>query len=160
MPFQDTNSHLTTKPYNFGIKCQTNSESYDRHGFLGTKLMGGQNFVLTVVGFFNEREYSAADWLVPLVLLCCQRNMRLISIKTKTMIFTPLRAYDIAPTISISPGTWSEVVEESKILGTIVRSDMHNRIAEWLEAQPLAQRVWGSIPLFGQNVKSGKPFRK
>ena len=33
-----------------------------------------------------------------------------------------------------------------------------DRIAEWLEAQPLAPRVWGSIPLFGQNVKSGKPF--
>ena len=34
------------------------------------------------------------------------------------------------------------------------------QIAEWLEAQPLAQRVRGSIPLFGQNVKSGKPFQK
>ena len=40
------------------------------------------------------------------------------------MIFNPLRAYDIAPTIYISPGTCSEVVEEFKILGTIVRSDM------------------------------------
>ena len=29
--------------------------------------MGGQNFVFTVGGFFNEREYSAADWLVPLM---------------------------------------------------------------------------------------------
>ena len=67
MLFLDTNSHLTTKPYNFDIKCQKNSESYDRHGFLGTKFRGGQNFVLTVGGFFNEREYSAADWLVPLI---------------------------------------------------------------------------------------------
>ena len=32
------------------------------------------------------------------------------------------------------------------------------RIAEWLEAEPLAERVRGSIPLFGLNVKSGKPF--
>ena len=23
---------------------------------------GGQNFVLTLGGFFNKREYSAADW--------------------------------------------------------------------------------------------------
>ena len=35
--------------------------------FFGTKFRGGQNFVLTVVGFFNEREYSAADWWVPLI---------------------------------------------------------------------------------------------
>ena len=41
MPFVDTNSHLTTKPSNFDIKCQSNSESYDQHGFLVTKFMGG-----------------------------------------------------------------------------------------------------------------------
>ena len=62
MPFLDTNSHMTTKPYNLDIKCQCNSESYDQHG---TKLRGGQNCLLLVGGFFNEREYSGADWLVP-----------------------------------------------------------------------------------------------
>ena len=67
MPFLDTNSHLTTKPCNFDIKCKSNSEGYDRHGFFGTKFRGGQNFVLTVGGFFNERGYSVADWLVPLL---------------------------------------------------------------------------------------------
>ena len=67
MPFLDTNSHLTTKPYNFDIKCHSNSESYDRHGFFGTKFRGGQNFLLTVGIFYNEREYSGADWLVPLI---------------------------------------------------------------------------------------------
>ena len=51
MPFLDTNSHLTTKPYNFDIKCQGNSESYDQHGFFGTKFRGGQNFLITVGGF-------------------------------------------------------------------------------------------------------------
>ena len=50
LPFVDTNSHLTTKPYNFDIRCQSNSESYDWHGFLVTKFRGGQNFVLTVGG--------------------------------------------------------------------------------------------------------------
>ena len=65
MPFLDTNSHLTTKPYNFDIKCQSNSESYNRHNFCGTKIRGGQNLLLMVEGFFNEREYSGADWLVP-----------------------------------------------------------------------------------------------
>ena len=41
MPFLDTNSHLTTKPYNFDIKCHINSESYDEQGFFVIKLRGG-----------------------------------------------------------------------------------------------------------------------
>ena len=61
---------------------------------------------------------------IKIVILCGQRNMRLNNIKTKTMIFNSLRAYDITPNISISPGTNIEVVEEYKILGTIPRSDM------------------------------------
>ena len=40
------------------------------------------------------------------------------------MIFNPIRIYDISPEISISPGTFTEVVEEQKMLGNIVRSDM------------------------------------
>ena len=74
MPFLDINSHLMTKPYNFDIKCQSNFESYDRHDFLGTKFRGGQNFVLMVRGFFNEREYSAADWLIPLIAVYNNKN--------------------------------------------------------------------------------------
>ena len=31
---------------------------------VGTKFRGGQNFLLTLGGFYNEREYSVADWLV------------------------------------------------------------------------------------------------
>ena len=65
MPFLDTNSHLTTKPYNFTIKCQSSCESYDRQGFFGTKF---RIFLLKVEGFYNEREYSGADWLVLLLL--------------------------------------------------------------------------------------------
>ena len=61
MPFVDTNSHLTTRPSNFDIKCHSNSESYDRQVFFGTKFRGGQIFIFTVGGFFNEREYSEAD---------------------------------------------------------------------------------------------------
>ena len=67
MPFLDINSHLTTKPYNFDIKCQDKSESIDGHGFFGTKFSGGQNFLITLGGFYNEREYSGADWLVLLL---------------------------------------------------------------------------------------------
>ena len=59
-----------------------------------------------------------------IVSLCRERNMLLSNIKTKTMIFNPLRIYDISPEISISPGTFTEVVEQQTILGTIIRSDM------------------------------------
>ena len=38
MAFVDTNSHLTTKPSNFDIKCHSNSERYDQHVFLGPGL--------------------------------------------------------------------------------------------------------------------------
>ena len=68
MPFLDTNSHLKTKPYNFDIKFQGNSESYDRHGFVGTKFRGGKNFLITVGDFYNERQYSGADWPVLLLM--------------------------------------------------------------------------------------------
>ena len=68
MPFVDTNSHLTTKPYNFDIKCQSNSESYDRHSFFGTKFKGGKKKLFRLGGFFNVREYSGADWLDLLLL--------------------------------------------------------------------------------------------
>ena len=44
MQFVDTNSYLTTKPSNFDLKCQSNSESYDRHILFATKFKGGQNF--------------------------------------------------------------------------------------------------------------------
>ena len=38
MLFVDTKSHLTTKPSNFDIKCQSNSKSYDQHVFFGPSL--------------------------------------------------------------------------------------------------------------------------
>ena len=50
------------------IKGQSKSESYDQHGFFGTKFRGGQNFLIMVGGFYNEREYSGADWPVLLVM--------------------------------------------------------------------------------------------
>ena len=49
--FVVTNSQLTTKTYNFDIKCQNISESYDHHGFYGTKFRGGQNVLFTLGGF-------------------------------------------------------------------------------------------------------------
>ena len=60
MPFVNTNSHLTTKPSNFYIKFQSNSKRFDRQIFFGTKFKGGQNFLFTLGGFYNKREYSLA----------------------------------------------------------------------------------------------------
>ena len=61
MQFVDTNIHLLTKPFNVDLNCQSNFESYEQHIFFWTK--GGQNFLFTLGGFYNEREYSGADWL-------------------------------------------------------------------------------------------------
>ena len=68
---------MTTKPYNCDIKCQSNSGSYDRQGFFGTKFRGGLNFLLTVGSFFNKIEYSEADWLVPLLRVESVSNLQL-----------------------------------------------------------------------------------
>ena len=62
MLFLWANSHLMTKPYNFDIKCKSNSESYDQHSFFVTKFMGGQTNLLTVGGFF-QRERVLWGWL-------------------------------------------------------------------------------------------------
>ena len=70
------------------------------------------------------RENLLQSEIDKIVLLCRDRNMLLSNIKTKTMIFNPLRIYDICPEISISPGTFVEAVKEQQILGTIIRSDM------------------------------------
>ena len=67
MPFLVTNSHLATKPYNLDIKCQSNSESYDQYVFFILSLVGVRIFLLIVGSFFNKREYSEANWLVPLL---------------------------------------------------------------------------------------------
>ena len=64
MPFLDTNSHLTTKPYNFDIQCQSNSESYDRHGFFGTKFRWGQIYIFFFYGWkVFQQERVLWGWL-------------------------------------------------------------------------------------------------
>jgi hypothetical protein len=50
--------------------------------------------------------------------------MLLNPIKTKAMIFNTLRNYDCSPDISIKNGEHIDVVEQHKILGQIVRSDL------------------------------------
>ena len=70
MPFSNTNSHLTTKPCNFDIKDQGNSECYDRHlfstptlGVVGILYSGLEVFttketILVVAGWNLSYEYS------------------------------------------------------------------------------------------------------
>ena len=52
------------------------------------------------------------------------RNMLLNLVKTKAMIFNTLRNYDCLPEISIKSGKNIEVVEQHKMLGQIVRSNL------------------------------------
>ena len=62
MPFLDTNSHLTTKPYNFDIKCQRNSESYDWHIFFWDQVKGGSEFFINSGKVFQQ-ERVLWGWL-------------------------------------------------------------------------------------------------
>ena len=59
-----------------------------------------------------------------IVKYSADRKMLLNPIKTKAMLFNPLRNYDCLPEISIKMGENIEVVEQHKILGQIVRSDL------------------------------------
>ena len=52
--------------------------------------------------------------------------MVLNPIKTKTMIFNTLKNYDVLPLISTEIGQILDVVEEHKILGHMIRSDLSN----------------------------------
>ena len=55
------NSHLTTKQYNFYVKCRCISESYDRQGFLRTKFGCGENLIVFLK--FLQRERVFWCWL-------------------------------------------------------------------------------------------------
>ena len=63
-----------------------------------------------------RKENSQQDEIDNIVSLSFQRNMQLNQTKTKTMIFNPLRKYDVFLEIYIKQGELTEVVEEQKIL--------------------------------------------
>ena len=83
MPFPDHKQ----QPYNFDVKFQGNSESYDQHGFFGTKFRGNQNFLITMGGFYNERENSGADWPVLILhsflVISGTANLQLFMVKKR-----------------------------------------------------------------------------
>ena len=59
-----------------------------------------------------------------IVKLSKERKMVLNPLKTKTMIFNTLKNYDVLPLISTEEGKILDVVEEHKILGHMIRSDL------------------------------------
>ena len=59
-----------------------------------------------------------------IVLLSQERKMLLNPIKTKAILFNPHRIYDFVPILTAGGGGNIDVVEEQKILGNILRSDM------------------------------------
>ena len=66
-PFVDTNTHLTTKTYNFDIASLCHSESNELHGCYGTNFGGGQNFVFLLGSLINKRDSSFDDPLISLM---------------------------------------------------------------------------------------------
>ena len=64
------------------------------------------------------------DEIDSVVKLSQDRNMTISKSMTKAILFNPLRKYDFLPQLSIEEGSFVDVVEEQKILGYIMRSDM------------------------------------
>ena len=52
------------------------------------------------------------------------RNMMLNPLKTKAMMFNPLLKWDFQPILSTNGSDILDVVEEYKILGYVMRSDL------------------------------------
>ena len=55
-----------TKPYNFDIKCQCNSEDIDLHSIFGTKNRASDFLDFKIYGgnfVFKNIDYSEADWV-------------------------------------------------------------------------------------------------
>ena len=59
-----------------------------------------------------------------LVLYCDQNEMQINHDKTKVMMFSNSRNYDYMPKLSVQADTYLKVVEEHKLLGIIVQSDL------------------------------------
>ena len=68
--------------------------------------------------------------------------MQLNPLKTKAMIFNPLRNYDVLPKIEAGDGTHIEVVEQQKILGFILRSDLKTISNTEYICKRAYQRLW------------------
>ena len=71
-----------------------------------------------------------------------ERKLLLNPLKTKTMIFNTLLKYDVSPQISTEPGEYLDVVEEYKILGYLMRSDLKTISNTEYICQKVYKRMW------------------
>ena len=70
------------------------------------------------------------------------RKMLLNPLKTKTMMFNTLLKYDVLPQISTERGKYLDVVEEYKLLGFILRSDLKTISNTEYICKKAYQRMW------------------
>ena len=68
--------------------------------------------------------------------------MVLNPLKTKTMIFNTLKNYDVLPLISTESGRILDVVEEHKILGHMIRSDLKTISNTEYICKRVFKRMW------------------
>ena len=71
-----------------------------------------------------------------------ERKMVLNPLKTKTMIFNTLKNYDVLPLISTESGRILDVVEEHKILGHMIRSDLKTISNTEYICKRVFKRMW------------------
>ena len=77
-----------------------------------------------------------------IVSLGKERKMVLNPLKTKTMIFNTLKNYDVLPLISTERGQILDVVEEHKILGHMIRSDLKTSSNTEYICKRAFKRMW------------------
>ena len=77
-----------------------------------------------------------------IIALSNERKMILNPIKTKTMIFNTLNNYDVLPLISTGNENALDVVEEHKILGHIIRSDLKTISNTEYICKRVFKRMW------------------
>ena len=82
------------------------------------------------------------DMVDSVVQLSKDRNMTISKTKTKAILFNPLRNYDFVPQLSIEEGSYVEVVEEQKILGHVMRSDMKTISNTEFICKKAYRRMW------------------
>ena len=82
------------------------------------------------------------DEVDSVIKLSVDRKMLLNPLKTKAMIFNTLRNHDVLPQIATGDGSNIEVVEEQKILGFILRSDLKTISNTEYICKRAYQRMW------------------
>ena len=68
--------------------------------------------------------------------------MRLNPLKTKAMLFNPLHKWDFQPTLTTNGSDILDVVEEYKILGYVMRSDLKTTSNTDYICQRAYKRMW------------------